>query len=189
MSGKLFLVMGPSGVGKDTLLNYLRRHRLPKVLIAHRYITRRMQNGPEVHISLSEDEFLERKDLGLFALTWQAHGVWYGIGREVDMWLEKGSHVVLNGSREAFAQVRERFPGCMGILIQADPDVVRARLEARGREDAEEVAIRLERATPREVKDRDLIVVNNNHSPEQGGAALLQSIQTVLFQSAFSRSF
>ena len=105
------------------------------------------------------------------------------------LFLEKGSHVVLNGSREAFAQVRERFPGCMGILIQADPDVVRARLEARGREDAEEVAIRLERATPREVKDRDLIVVNNNHSPEQGGAALLQSIQTVLFQSAFSRSF
>jgi len=189
MSGKLFLVMGPSGVGKDTLLNYLRRHRPPHVLIAHRYITRRMQNGPEVHISLSEDEFWERKDLGLFALTWQAHGVWYGIGREVDMWLEKGSHVVLNGSREAYAQVRDRFPGCMGILIQADPDVVRARLEARGREDAEEVAKRLERATPREVEARDLIVVNNNHSPEQGGEALLQSIHKVLFQSASSSFF
>ena len=187
MPGKLFLVMGPSGVGKDTLLNYLRRHRPPKVLIAHRYITRRMQNGPEVHISLSEDEFLERKDLGLFALTWQAHGVWYGIGREVDMWLEKGSHVVLNGSREAFAQVRERFPGCMGILIQADPDVVRNRLQARGREDAEEVTKRLERVTSCNLAAHDLIVVHNNHSPEQGGAAFLQRIEEVLrFESVNS---
>ncbi|MBS3779122.1 MAG: phosphonate metabolism protein/1,5-bisphosphokinase (PRPP-forming) PhnN [Desulfovermiculus sp.] len=168
--------MGPSGVGKDTLLDYLRRHRPPGVQVAHRYITRPVQNGPEAHIPLSEDEFLERRSLDLFALTWQAHGVWYGIGREVDMWLKKGSHVVLNGSREAFALVRDRFPGCMGILIQADPDVVRARLQARGREDAKEVARRLDRNTDLNLSDKNVMVIWNNDHPELSGAQLVQAI-------------
>jgi ribose 1,5-bisphosphokinase len=96
--------------------------------------------------------------------------------------------VLINGSRHAYALARERFIPCKGILIQADPDIIRARLEARGREDAQEVAKRLERGTSCHIAANDLIVVHNNHSPEQGGAALLQSIQKVLVRSASAYS-
>jgi len=178
--GILFYIMGPSGVGKDTLLNYLRQHRPPDVLIARRHITRPNGNGPEDHLPLSEDEFLERKKSGFFSFTWQAHGCWYGIGWEADTWLRQGIHVLINGSRQAYVRAREHFISCQGVLIQADPDMIRARLEARGREDADEVAKRLKRATSHNLKAKELIVVHNNHSPEQGGAALLQCIEKAI---------
>ncbi|MFP4259159.1 MAG: phosphonate metabolism protein/1,5-bisphosphokinase (PRPP-forming) PhnN, partial [Desulfovermiculus sp.] len=142
--GVLFYLMGPSGVGKDTLLNYLRQCRPPEVLIARRYITRPNRNSPENHLPLTKDEFLARKESGFFSLAWQAHGCWYGISREVELMLQRGRHVLINGSRHAYALARERFMPCQGILIQADPDIIRARLEARGREDAHELAKRLE---------------------------------------------
>ncbi len=181
--GVLFYLMGPSGVGKDTLLNYLRQCRPPEMLIARRYITRPIRNSPENHLPLTEDEFLARKESGFFSFAWQAHGCWYGISREVELMLQRGRHVLINGSRHAYALARERFMPCQGILIQADPDIIRARLEARGREDAHELARRLERGTSCHIAANDLIVVHNNHSPEQGGAALLQSIEKVLFCS------
>ncbi|MFP4049456.1 MAG: phosphonate metabolism protein/1,5-bisphosphokinase (PRPP-forming) PhnN [Desulfovermiculus sp.] len=181
--GVLFYLMGPSGVGKDTLLNYLRQCRPPEMLIARRYITRPNRNSPENHLPLTKDEFLARKESGFFSLAWQAHGCWYGISREVELMLQRGRHVLINGSRHAYALARERFMPCQGILIQADPDIIRARLEARGREDAHEVARRLERGTSCHIAANDLIVVHNNHSPEQGGSALLQSIEKVLFCS------
>ncbi|MFO7875593.1 MAG: phosphonate metabolism protein/1,5-bisphosphokinase (PRPP-forming) PhnN [Desulfovermiculus sp.] len=186
--GILLYLMGPSGAGKDTLLNYLRQHRPPEVFIARRYITRPHGNSPEDHLPLTKEEFLARKESGFFSFTWQAHGCWYGISRDVELWLHRGKHVLINGSRHAYALARDRFMPCQGILIQADPDIIRARLEARGREDAQEVAKRLERVTSCNIAAHDLIVVHNNHSPEQGGTAFLRRIEEVLLRSESANS-
>jgi ribose 1,5-bisphosphokinase len=91
MNGRLIYVMGPSGAGKDSLLDFARnRLQAEPILFAHRYITRPSGNG-EAHVELSVEEFEARSTLGLFALEWSSHGLRYGIGIELDAWLERGS--------------------------------------------------------------------------------------------------
>lgn len=101
MRGNLIYLIGPSGVGKDSLIAYA-RGRLDgtsRLLFAHRYITRPVTAGHENYVALSDGEFELRRGYGLFLLDWAAHGYSYGIGSEVEQWLERGLSVLVNGSR------------------------------------------------------------------------------------------
>ncbi|HEV7393167.1 MAG TPA: phosphonate metabolism protein/1,5-bisphosphokinase (PRPP-forming) PhnN, partial [Burkholderiales bacterium] len=75
MQGRLFYVVGASGVGKDSLMQYARDtlHDEHAVLFAHRYITRMAGAGGENHVALTVPEFEIRKRHGLFAMSWQSH--------------------------------------------------------------------------------------------------------------------
>jgi len=96
--GRLFYLMGPSGAGKDSLLLRAReRLSAGSCLIASRYITRPPELQGENHLWLSEAEFQQRLALGTFALHWSANGYRYGIGLEIDCWLERGLDVLVNG--------------------------------------------------------------------------------------------
>ncbi|SEQ11154.1 ribose 1,5-bisphosphokinase [Amphritea atlantica] len=144
----LFYVAGPSGSGKDSLINGL-RDRLgggSSVLFAHRYITRCWQAGGENHVELSEEEFRQRSQAGLFSMQWQANNCRYAIGVEISHWLNSGYSVVVNGSRAHL----EEATSCFGdrlipILVTVDPAVLRQRLQARGREEGGEIDARIAR--------------------------------------------
>ena len=158
MTGSLIYVMGPSGAGKDSVLARA-RERLPAgapVVFAHRYITRRADAGGENHVALSAAEFALRRAHGLFALHWQAHGNAYGIGVEIEDWRAQGLTVVVSGSRAHFEQVADHDPEVLPVLVTASRDVLRERLEARGREDATGTANRLARSDALVVNDRTL---------------------------------
>jgi ribose 1,5-bisphosphokinase len=144
--GTLFYLIGPSGAGKDAILNSARDQLAGSapVLFAHRYITRDSQAGGENHIALTSAEFAQRQQLGLFAMTWHSHEYDYGIGVEIDAWLETGANVVVNGSREYLPQASERYPRMQVILVEVSPDALRQRLEERGRETQEEIQARLD---------------------------------------------
>lgn len=148
--GRLIYVAGPSGAGKDSVLKAA-RHVLGEcgVFFAHRYITRPADAGGENHIALSEAEFERRRRAGCFALHWCSHGLRYGIGREIDLWMRSGVAVVVNGSRAYLPEAMSCYPGLVPVLITAPPDVLRERLLARGRESAADV----ERRLRREVRD------------------------------------
>ncbi|AOZ52504.1 phosphonate metabolism protein/1,5-bisphosphokinase (PRPP-forming) PhnN [Chromobacterium vaccinii] len=144
-SGILWYVIGPSGAGKDSLLAYARQ-RLPQVagvMFAHRYITRPADAGGENHVALSAEEFAAREASGCFALCWRRHGLAYGLGVEVAMWLAQGLDVVVNGSRSMLPLAAECFPTLRPLWITASPEVLAARLAGRGRESVEEIARRL----------------------------------------------
>jgi len=148
MPARLIYVAGPSGSGKDALLRYA-RERIggePAVAFAHRYITRPAHPGGENHVALTRSEFDARRRRGLFALAWERNGHAYGVGIEIDDWLAKGVAVVVNGSRRCLHEARRRHPQLVAVLIDAPPDVLRRRLFARGREDAQAIERRL--ATP-----------------------------------------
>ncbi|WP_266159914.1 phosphonate metabolism protein/1,5-bisphosphokinase (PRPP-forming) PhnN [Dyella silvatica] len=174
--GRLYYVMGPSGAGKDSVLSWVREHGIPQgVLCAHRYITRPAHAGGENHVALSDAEFESRALRGLFALTWQAHGLHYGIGREIEHWLHRGADVLVNGSRDAYEQARERFPALQPVLITASREAIAARLAARGRESAADIAARLARSDAYEAP-QDALVIHNDGSLAEAGAALLDAI-------------
>lgn len=143
---RLIYLMGPSGAGKDSLLERLSADSHGP-LVAHRYITRPADAGCENHIALSEPEFLRRRAKGLFALDWQAHGHYYALGIEVDLWLRQGIDVVVNGSRAHLPLALQRYgTRLLPVCLQVAPEVLRQRLTQRGRETAAQVEQRLIRA-------------------------------------------
>lgn len=168
---KMVWLMGPSGSGKDSLLTALRQQEHNQLLIAHRYITRAADAGCENHISLSEKEFTQRQQQGLFALSWQAHHQNYGIGVELDLWLESGIDVVVNGSRQHLKQARERYGDALvPICLHVSTDVLRQRLEQRGREAPHQIEQRLQRAAFYAPDLDHCLVLNNDGS-------LLESVE------------
>jgi len=173
--GRLVYVMGPSGSGKDSVIGYARaRHGdLPHVAFAHRYITRPAAAGGENHVELAPAEFLARRNAGCFALSWRSHGNDYGLGREIDGWMEAGLSVVANGSRGNFAHAVARYPGLLPVLVHVDPVRLQERLRMRDREDAAGRANRLARAAVNPPDHPSLIVIDNNGLLSAAGETLV----------------
>ena len=173
----LVLVVGPSGAGKDTLLEASRAILAgeDRVRFVRRVITRAIDPAGERHEPISEADFVKRQSAGGFALSWRAHGLQYGIPADIAIDLEAGRVVVANVSRAMVAEAAARFDTRV-IEVTAPADVLARRLAARGREDAVDVARRLSRAIELPVPvPRDVIV--NDGTVEQGArkmAALLR---------------
>ncbi|MDP5293580.1 ribose 1,5-bisphosphokinase [Oceanimonas sp. CHS3-5] len=146
-SGRLFYVMGPSGAGKDSFMQLVRRRLGTELLVAHRYITRAAFAGGENHVELSLPEFHVRRELGLFALDWQANGHCYALGCELERWLASGLDVMVNGSRACLPRAQARFgEPLVPVMVTVDADTLGQRLRARGRESEDEIRLRLARA-------------------------------------------
>jgi ribose 1,5-bisphosphokinase len=178
MQGRLIYVVGPSGVGKDSLLHFARDHVAgAPVVFAHRYITRATGSG-ENHISLTDEEFEARSALGLFALEWASHSLRYGIGVELDGWLARGCTVVVNGSRQHIEQALVRYPLMEVVHVEAAPHILAARLGARARESAEQVAARLARHAPFALPDGTRLTrIDNSGALEVAGHVLVRVVR------------
>ena len=174
----LILVVGPSGAGKDTLLNGARDALggdAAMVRFVRRVITRPGDLGEEDHESVTEQEFNLRQEAGDFALSWRAHGLHYAIPADITLDLAKGRVVVANVSRAVVAEAAERFPVAV-IEVTAPAALLRHRLQSRGREDAEDVARRLSRAIELPLPVERISVVNDG-TPEDGSRKLLDAIR------------
>ena len=180
----LFLVVGASGAGKDTLMDAAQA-MLPsptpgstalagdegRFRFVQRVITRPLEAGGERHDAVTDAEFTRREEAGAFALSWRAHGLRYGIPADIADTLHAGHAVVANVSRAVVAEAAARFPTRM-IEVTAPTDVLARRLAARGREDAVDVARRMSRAIelPSPVP-RDMVM--NDGTVESGARRLL----------------
>jgi ribose 1,5-bisphosphokinase len=180
-NGPLVYVMGPSGAGKDSVLDRARKLLTDKhlVVFAHRYITRPAAAGGENHIELSSAEFGLRRTHGLFAFHWQAHGNSYGIGREVYSWRRAGLTVVVSGSREHFQQLGGVDDHTHPVLITAPAERLAQRLAARAREDAEAAAERLQRSEAYDVTDRRLVTIVNDGRLDDAAARFVSLLATL----------
>ena len=177
---KLFYIIGASGAGKDSLINYAQEN-LPEnapVVFAHRYITRPADAGGENHVALSTQEFAQRQQRGCFSMSWYSHETHYGIGLEIDVWLSKGLDVVVNGSRAYLQEAAAKYKNIVPVLICADPDLLADRLFARGRETLTQVSQRVAHAIKLEgtVNHSRLQKIENNGVFETAGNQLLQII-------------
>lgn len=165
----LVLVVGPSGAGKDTLLTMARAALAgdARFRFVRRVITRPADAGGEDHDPVSHTEFAVRD----FALSWEAHGLQYGIPADVADDIARGVVVVANVSRSIIAEAAVRFPVRV-IEVTAPAEVLAARLSARGRETAADVTRRLARriALPTGI---EVTTVVNDSVPELGAEQLV----------------
>jgi ribose 1,5-bisphosphokinase len=118
----------------------------PRLVLARRAITRPGDAGGEDFDGVTEAQFLAMKKAGAFALSWPAHGLHYGIPTDVDKVLGAGNDVLANLSRGQLHAAQDRFARTETIALTASRDVLAKRLSARGRETAEQVSLRLDRA-------------------------------------------
>lgn len=150
MTGQLVAVVGPSGAGKDTLMEAARATLAddPRFVFLRRVITRPADAGGEDHVAVTEDRFAALQAAGGLALWWGAHGLHYGLPRPaLEAALAAGHVVVANLSRHVLPEAAARFP--LRVLEITAPLQFRAeRLAARGRETVEDVAQRLARQAP-----------------------------------------
>lgn len=145
-SGVLVLVVGPSGAGKDTLLDGARAALAGdgRFRFVVREITRPADAGGEAHRAVDETAFRARVAAGGYALHWGAHGLFYGIPSDIEADLAAGRVVVANVSRSVLTEAAGRYRVVV-LEITAPAAVLAARLAARGREDAAAIAARLRR--------------------------------------------
>jgi ribose 1,5-bisphosphokinase len=175
-SGRLVLIVGPSGSGKDTLL------RLAKavlaghdgVVFAPRIVTR--PEAAEGEMPMSPSAFADAAARGMFAFTWHAHGLDYAIPGAIETELEAGRTVVLNVSRTIVPTARAYYRSVTVVLIDAPADVRAARVAARGREPPDAVAARIQRAPDTfSAADADIVILNTG-TPLDGATALVRGI-------------
>lgn len=176
MAGRLFAVVGPSGAGKDTLLQAVRDRRRD-LHIARRVITRPEDAGGEPFEGVTEAEFARRKAAGAFALDWQAHGLHYGIPATIDAALAEGRDVLFNGSRAMLGTAWEMYPGLTAIHVTARAPVLAERLAARGRESRDDIARRLARSSYEIPYGIPIRVVENNGPLDAAVTAFLAALQ------------
>lgn len=173
--GTLLLVVGPSGAGKDTLIDIARARFAgdARVLFARRLVTRPSGTG-EAHGTLSEAEFDALLAEGRFPLSWRAHGLSYALGPEVAEVIAQGGVVVANGSRATLPEARRRFARVRVVHVTAPVPVRAARLAMRGRESADDIAERLARAPELDVAPD--LTIDNVGTPTEGGTRLVDFI-------------
>lgn len=147
MTGRLVLVVGPSGVGKDSLLRYAMTHFAgdARFVFPRRCVTRAVDVAAEDHDSLDERAFDDLAGKGAFALMWEAHGHKYGVRNDINAELERGCIVAVNVSRTIIAGVANRYQNAVVVEVTADTAVREARLAARGREAADDIRQRTRR--------------------------------------------
>ena len=138
--GALVLVVGPSGAGKDTIMRRV-RDRLdpgPGIVFARRVVTRAADAAEDNEVA-TDETFLEALGRGGFVLDWQAHGLRYGVPRQVCEELAQGRVVVVNVSRTVVARARSTFTCVRIVLLTAPAEIRASRISARGRDaDADE---------------------------------------------------
>ena len=180
--GPLVYVMGPSGAGKDSVMARARGLLPPgaPVFFAHRYITRPAEVGGENHVALSRAEFALRREHGLFAFDWEAHGNLYGIGREIEAWRDANLTVVVSGSREHFMTADGIDGDTHPVLITAPAERLAERLVARGREDSSAAAKRLGRGEAYAITDSRLVTIVNDGVLDAAAQAFVSLLARLL---------
>lgn len=149
-SAKLFVVSGPSGVGKGTLVSRL-REELPNLGLTVSATTRSPREGERDGVSyhfLSEEAFEDLVRKGGFYEWAQVHGHRYGtLTSEVERLLARGLSVVLEIDVQGGLQVRRNNPDAVLVFIEPPSfEVLEARLRGRGTEDEKTIQTRLANA-------------------------------------------
>jgi ribose 1,5-bisphosphokinase len=160
--GRLVLVVGPSGAGKDTLLGLAKTACADdgNVAFPRRVITR-AASASEDNEEVSAEAFERALSEGNYAMHWEAHGHRYALLRAINHDIEAGRTVVVNVSRTVISVARRHYANVVVVAITAPPDVLAARLAMRARASDGRLEQRLARTVDETTAAPDFTIVNS----------------------------
>ena len=160
--GYLILVIGNSGSGKDSIIKeVIRRNQTLNLYSPKRYITREPSDD-ENNIFITDEEYHLISNQGKFALEWEIYNLKYGVPIEIDNWLQKGYHVIVNVSRTVVDEAKQKYQKCKVVFVEVPFQIIKKRLQARGRENKAGLKERIERAEKNQkYLDADFIIDNS----------------------------
>jgi ribose 1,5-bisphosphokinase len=176
-TGRLILVVGPSGAGKDTLIDLARAACAADggIVFPRRVVTRaasRFEDNEQVSV----EAFRQARSRGDFAIHWEAHGHGYALPRAIDDELCAGRTVIANVSRTVVEAVRRAYADVTVVVVTAPAHILADRLAARGRGSDGEVAYRLGRAVDAATAD---VTINNVGNAGDHARELIRVIKRV----------
>ncbi|CAN5134736.1 phosphonate metabolism protein/1,5-bisphosphokinase (PRPP-forming) PhnN [soil metagenome] len=173
--GRLILVTGPSGAGKDTLIGLAQAACAGdgQVAFPQRVVTRDA-SANENNEAVSDTVFGQMLAHGDFAFQWEAHGLRYGLPVSIVEDIRAGRAVVVNVSRTIIESARRSYANVTAVSVTAPPDVLEQRIAARARSSDGRIADRLRRAV---VSAKPDIVIANVGSADVHAAELLNIIR------------
>lgn len=177
--GRLVLVVGPSGAGKDALLTAARAALAEdrQMIFARRVVTRPCVSPSEDHDCTDMNIFTALETAGGFLLSWRAHGLAYGIPAHHLADLAAGRTVVANVSRGVIEMAEAIGVAVTVILVTAGPLLRARRIAARGRESAADSAERLARDVPVVTRTAKLVEIRNDGALEEATRSLVAALR------------
>lgn len=166
-TGQLFVLSGPSGVGKSSLRTGVRK-KFPELAYSISSTTRAPRQGEsegrDYHF-VSLETFLAMKEAGAFVECAQVHGNYYGTSRaQLEKHLNDRRDLLLEIDVQGARQVKEHFPGaCFIFVLPPDRETLKKRLNERGTEQGGDVEARLDNAS-RELGEAswyDYLIIND----------------------------
>jgi ribose 1,5-bisphosphokinase len=178
--GRLVLVVGPSGAGKDTLIAGARAAcRDDTTVVFPRRVVTRPGSAFEDNDYVSKADFAQAVAKGDFAFWWSAHGHDYGIPSSIGHDIEAERTAVCNVSRTVVAAMRERYANVVAVLVTAPEHVLAIRLAGRDRPSDGQPSERLKRAGIADDTFRPDVIINNVDTPERGVRKLLDAVYAI----------
>lgn len=167
-NGRLILFSGPSGVGKDTLLDVLYK-KMPELVQSVSATTRKMRenevNGKDYYF-ISKDEFESMINSGNILEYTQYGSNLYGTPKKpIDDWLKEGKSVILKIEVHGATKIKELYKDSIAIFILPPSiEILEQRLRKRGTENEEDLRKRMEIAVSEieRSSDYDYVIYNDN---------------------------
>ncbi|QOG12350.1 AAA family ATPase [Arcobacter sp. FWKO B] len=167
----IILIVGASGVGKDTLINAIKDDI--KANFVTRYVTR-IPDENETNYYIAKEDFVCLKDKDFFVSFWEAHGNCYGVSKNSIL---DGLNII-SVSRDSIKDFEENFSDVVTIDIKIPTNMLYERLKNRNREDEEEILKRIKRSD-KKVQANRLITFYNDKSIDQSKEELISLIRSI----------
>ena len=174
---QIILIVGASGVGKDTLLRSIQNK--VEVNFIKRYITRKPDSN-EANYYIDTEAFQRLQKDGFFISTWEAHANKYGIAKNQ---IIEGLNII-SISRGAIKDFEEKFENVITIEITLPKDVLYKRLKNRARENEEEIQKRLARVYEK-IEAKNIIQFDNSNTIELSCANFITLLKRIKNETVF----
>ncbi|MCG6980386.1 MAG: guanylate kinase [Deltaproteobacteria bacterium] len=186
-SGQLFVLSGPSGVGKSSLRENVRK-KLPRLAYSISHTTRPPRHGEregrDYHF-VSEETFLTMRQGGSFVEWAFVHGNYYGTSADqLELQRRRAEDVLLEIDVQGARQVKMRFPhACFIFVLPPDRETLKERLLKRGTEEGDDLETRLENAMGEllEASWYDYLVVNDDLDEA------VEALKTIILAAHYQR--
>ena len=173
MKTKIILIVGASGVGKDSLIKEAKKDLKKEFNFVKRYITRKPDKN-EKNYFLENCAFELLKDNDFFISSWEAHENFYGISKNSI----KNRLNIISISRSKISDFEKNFKNVYVINITLNKEELKNRLIKRGRETLEEIQKRLDRSYDK-IEAKNLINFENDKSFQESKEAFIKLLKEI----------